>query len=102
MDMESVVTVLAEKLSVALPGAVPNYCRRHHVNLSEDGAEIHGFAERVAGMAACGAPFVHLPIPDSSRGENYDFDGVIVRIIPDYDFAADRNCIRLDAALALK
>lgn len=102
MDRESVAMLVAERLPVARQSASPDLCRRHHVNLTGDGAEIRRFVEKVAGMAACGVPFARLPIPDSSGGENYEFYGVIVRVMPDYDIAADRNCIRLDAALALK
>jgi hypothetical protein len=49
---------------------------------------------------ALGGKFVRLPIPDGTVGVYGECDGVVVRMMRDYDFHADRVSARVDAATA--
>jgi hypothetical protein len=50
--------------------------------------------------AVLGGDFFRLPIPNCAAGTYGECEGVIVRVMQDYDFQEDRVVTRIDAATA--
>ena len=66
--------------------------------LPEDGAGLTTFIDEVAARSP--RSFCELPIPDSAPGAIGRHDGVIVRVMKDYDFHADKAATRIDVAFS--
>ena len=77
----------------------PGHPGRVHAYLGTiaDEVVLDGLVRRAA---ALGGDFVRLPIPACTAGTYGECEGVIVRVMPYYDFHADRVVTRIDAATA--
>ena len=76
------------------PKAQPGRLSAHLGTIADD-VVVSRLVESVAGLSG---KFTALPIPDGTEGAIGECEGVIVRVMRDYDFHADRVATRIDAA----
>lgn len=105
-DFELIAEEIAQEIKAAVfDVAAPNaaYEARHHANLCGKPEEAKLFARDVAKrIGGRRVSFSPIPVPDASGGIIADHDGVIVRVMRDYDFRLDRSTIRADVCFTVR
>jgi hypothetical protein len=98
MTMQALADQVAAEIRAAIPAAAEvgfqAHKRRHAI--IGDRANVGPIVQDVLSEKPKG--FIELPIPASAPGAIGRCDGVVTRVIRDYDFSADEYVTRIDVA----
>lgn len=94
--MQDIADDVARRIAAGRRGSMSGRVHTHLGTIADD-VVIEAFVQNASRL---GGQFVRLPIPAGAPGTYGECEGVIVRVMRDYDFHADRVVTRIDAATA--
>ncbi len=98
MTLQTLADQVAAEIRAAIPAATEvafQAHKRRHVVI-DDRADVGPIVQAVLAEKPKG--FIELPIPASAPGAIGRCDGVVTRVLRDYDFSADEIVTRIDVA----
>lgn len=99
-DCQLIADQVAQAIRAAIPGASQRPLPAHNRFRAYLGSDLDFAALIAAVIAKRPTCFCELPIPDATFGAIGRCDGVVTRVIRDYDFAADKAATRVDVAFS--